>query len=89
MTDEIECGEGCTCIMCKVIALLDKVAELQGGDHDKGLELILFSAGALPPTVEGYPLRLVIERISRVYAMTERDILAAYGDAPGEGAAVH
>lgn len=92
MTDkpmpDCEC-EGGSCILCKVIALLDKAAELQGGDHDQGLELILFAAGSLPATVEGYTYQRMIDRIRQAYTLTERDIQAAMGDAPGEGAARH
>lgn len=92
MTDkpitDCECEDG-KCILCKVIALLDHAAELQGGDHDQGLELILFAAGSLPATVEGYAWQRVEATVRRAYTITYQDIAAAMGDAPGEGAARH
>ncbi len=87
MTD-CECGGG-KCILCKVVDLLDHAAELQGGDHDQGLELILFAAGSLPATVEGYAWQRVEASVRRAYTLTYRDIQAAAGNAPGEGVARH
>lgn len=88
MSDE-GCKPGCRCILCNVLELLDKAAELQGGDYDKGMELILFAGGSLAATVERYPLRLVLERVSRAYGMTQRDLEAEAGNAPGAGQTTH